>query len=921
MSVALSELLFDYKVVGACVTHISTPTLKCSPGGQGIPGVSNGGNAYQSCPSSDNWQNYQDGWRIIGGQVTQTTVTNERGNQFAQRFNEARLGTEFTNAQGQKRTVKRDPTTQRITQSTDSLGSSTRYEYNGLGQVLRMVDPLGRITDTSYNSQWNKPATVTRYLDDGTPVTTVNQYDSQTGHVIRNTDPLGNVTIYTYTTATSNPTNGPSGQFEIITNPLGHVTRFAYNAQGDLTRVTDALGNATSLQPDAAGQATQSTNPLSQSTQQAYNGIGQPTTTTDAIGGNTTLAYNPSQSLESVKNPLDNTIERYRYDALKRLTTKTDATGADETYRYDKAGNLIEMTDRKGQRTSYSYDEQDRLTQTLYPDGQSQRRGYDSIGRLDIAEEARGNAQTVISYSYDEVNRVTQVATRTVADGKTLNYTLVYRYDSLDRVTKRTLSFNNQTEPTDYQYDKAGRLTEIKFRNQTTTYVYDQASRLTSIAYKKNGASQTLIEQIAYAYDAAGRRTSRTTTNDHSHVETPIEATYDAANRMQTLTLKPGTAEEARFTLSYDANGNLTTKTQIFPPTASATASNPNKTTTYTWDSRNRLTALSVRPEPVEGSSGITASFRYDAQGRRIARTVTQAAGTANAIANTTHYIYEGQQSLGELNANTNNADQFEPLITGLQLDEVIARYTQNGTITYLIDALNTVMTQTNQTQDALTQYGYSPYGESTVKSGDNNALNSTNSNTYTAREDDQTGLVFYRARLFDPVLKRFISEDPIGMAGGTNMYAYVNNSPLNFSDPSGNDPWAKDPGQTWYCTAPLHKASWADFGGYGPGHHGFLCTSQGDCGGQDMGPNPSDAFGGAGQPSKGDKFNPARCEPLPHKDKKCFENCIYRFIYGPRPPYNVIPSWRGSKYSQSDAPMCQEWAWQKVRVCTTECN
>ena len=755
----------------------------------------------------------------------QTTVTNEPGNQFAQRFNEARLGTEFTNTQGQKRTVKRDPTTQRITQTTDSLGRSTRYEYNALGQVLRMIAPIGRITDTSYNAQWNKPGTITRYLDDGTPVTTVNQYDSQTGQLIRSTDPLGNVTIYTYSSATSNPSNGPGGQVETITNPLGHITRFAYNAQGDLTRVTDALGNATSLQPDAAGQTTQSTNPLGQSTQQAYNGIGQPTTTTDAIGGNTTLAYNPSQSLGSVKNPLGNTIERYRYDALKRLTTKTDATGADETYRYDKAGNLIEMTDRKGQRTTYAYDEANRLTQTLYPDGQSQRRGYDAIGRLDMVNETGGATQTKVRYSYDEVDRVANVATQTVTDGTTLDYGLAYQYDSLDRLVKRTLSFNGNSESTDYQFDNADRLTEISFRNQTTKYQYDAASRLTQrtlpngiqqslqydgayrltqLAYRKSDTAQSLIESVDYSYDAAGRRTSRTTANDHSHVESPMEATYDAANRLQSLTLNRNSATEVRYALTYDVNGNLTRKTQTHQATATVpdasgtynvqpVATGSGRISIYTWDSRNRLTQLQITTQDgsATGAGAIAASFRYDAQGRRVTRTVN---------GETTRYLYEGQQALGELRTNQ-SVQTFEPLITGLQLDEVIARYTQNGAISYLADALNSVLAQTSQTQDVLTQYGYSPYGEVTVKSGNPDALNSHNSNTYTAREDDQTGLMFYRARFYDPALKRFVSEDPIGLRAGINLYRYVGGNPLSYADPMGYveipDP-GKIPGGPW---------------------------------------------------------------------------------------------------------------------------
>ncbi|MCL4471289.1 MAG: RHS repeat-associated core domain-containing protein [Gammaproteobacteria bacterium] len=56
----------------------------------------------------------------------------------------------------------------------------------------------------------------------------------------------------------------------------------------------------------------------------------------------------------------------------------------------------------------------------------------------------------------------------------------------------------------------------------------------------------------------------------------------------------------------------------------------------------------------------------------------------------------------------------------------------------------------------------------------------------YTGREPDVTGLIYYRARYYDPTIGRFISRDPAGMPDGINQYAYVRNNPVNFTDPLG---------------------------------------------------------------------------------------------------------------------------------------
>jgi RHS repeat-associated protein len=75
------------------------------------------------------------------------------------------------------------------------------------------------------------------------------------------------------------------------------------------------------------------------------------------------------------------------------------------------------------------------------------------------------------------------------------------------------------------------------------------------------------------------------------------------------------------------------------------------------------------------------------------------------------------------------------------------------------------------------------PFGNTTVTSG-----SFANEFQYAGRENDGTGLYFSRARYYNPTLQRFVSEDPIGFKGGdANLYAYAQNSPTNFTDPTGN--------------------------------------------------------------------------------------------------------------------------------------
>ena len=274
------------------------------------------------------------------------------------------------------------------------------------------------------------------------------------------------------------------------------------------------------------------------------------------------------------------------------------------------------------------------------------------------------------------------------------------------------------------------------------TYGYDQASELSGITYK---VGTTTLGNLSYTYDGDGRRA--TMGGSLTQVGLPqvlSSATYDAANELtQWDTTNP----------TYDANGSLTS----------------DGVNTYTWNARNQMSLVK------DASTGTTlASFQYDAFGRR----------TENAAGNM--LLYDGLNAVQELSGTT-------PVVNRLTggVDEFFSRTNSTGTTFPLTDALGSTIGLTDSSGAIQTQYTYEPFG-ATTPSG------ATSSNWYqfTGRENDGTGLYYYRARYYSPRFQRFISEDPLGFGGGdSNLYGYVREDPTDFTDPGGNTPVYSRPG------------------------------------------------------------------------------------------------------------------------------
>jgi RHS repeat-associated protein len=667
--------------------------------------------------------------------VAQVDITDPRGYVRRVVFGPGGYPTSDTHALGQPEqqavtyAYYADNTLQSV---TDALGRVTSFDYDGLGNMTRVTRLDGTsdaVTTTfSYEPTFNQLASVTDPLNHSTTFA----YDGN-GNLSTVTDALSHPSSFAY--------NG-AGQVTSVTDSLNNTVQFGYFG-GDLVSVTDPLGNSSSSILDGAGRVTTTTDSQGNTTRYQYNNLNLVTQVTDPKGNNTTFSYDPNGNLLSLTDALHlTTPTTWTYDNMDRALTRTDPLLRQESYSYDLEGNLVSSTDRKSQVTSLTYDPLNRLKLV----------GFNTVVNAGVT-----SYESTVGYTYDAGNRMTQAVDS--AGG-----TITEAYDNLDRLTSETtpqgqisygydlggrrasMTVAGQPQVT-YLYDNANRLTQIAQgtstvgfsydtanRRSTLTlsngvnmaYTYDNNSRVTGITYKFNA---TTLGNLTYSYDSLGRRTQ--VGGSFAQTDLPgsiTSATYDAANE---LTNWNGTS------ISYDSNGNMLS----------------DGSNAFTWNARNQVATLN------------SVSLQYDAFGRRI----ENAAGKS--------FLYDGANAAQELSGSTASAN----LISG-GIDEIFTRTDSTGAFTPLQDALGSTIALVDASGGLVTQYAYDPFGNTTV-SGTTNADNFQ----YTGRENEGSGLYFYRARYYSPLLGRFVNEDPLGFEGsGANLYAYTFNSPANFVDPAG---------------------------------------------------------------------------------------------------------------------------------------
>jgi RHS repeat-associated protein len=732
----------------------------------------------------------------------------------------------------------------KVATSTDARGKVTSYSYTAQGLPLAVtspadaagVQPVTTYGYTAYTAAGFPAFTLQTSVSQKTSASNTvlsttaynaaNKYVPQTVVADAGTGKLNISTTLTFD-AVGNPTVADGPRTDVTdtvtnvydaarrvtqsTNALGKITRLAYDADGRLIRSAAQIGTqwlVSCRSYSASGKLLKAWGPAQTAadtscpaqaapvpvTDYAYDDLDRPSRVTQNLtageGGNrvSETVYNLDDTVQSVQRAVGSTVAQtyatYTYtdnglvasvkDAKNNLTayaydghdrkvklsypdpsTANTASSTDyEQYGWDANANLTSLRKRSGQSITLAYDNLNRLTARSYPTtADNVAYTYDLLGRRLAATGA--TAADNVAYAWDNAGRLSS----TTANGRTLSYQVdeagnrtrltwpdgVYvttTYDALNRPT--VIKESGSASLASYAYDDLSRRTTVTLGNGTSTsYGYDAQAGLASLAHNLAGTAQD--QTYGYTRNQAREIVGSNWSNDlYQWAGVPGNVTNGTrsytANGLNQYTAAAGA------TISHDANGNLT----------------GDGTWSYGYDQNNRLRTAT--------KAGTSATLAYDAEGR-MRQSVVNAA-TANLL-------YDGVALVAEYDAGGSLQNRW---VHGPGIDEPLVAYagatTANKSWLYK-DHLGSIVGAADGAGTSTAVYSYGPYGEPNSATGQRFR--------YTGQQlIGELGLYYYKARFYAPALGRFLQTDPIGTADDLNLYAYVKNNPVNWTDPTG---------------------------------------------------------------------------------------------------------------------------------------
>ncbi|WP_192560381.1 RHS repeat-associated core domain-containing protein [Pseudomonas allokribbensis] len=738
-----------------------------------------------------------------------------------------------TNADGSEEVYTHDDQA-RLISKIDPDGAEHLKAYNDKGQLVAETDPLGAVTEYRYDDNGLMIAVIPPE-DEAITYEYSNGFVSEVhrgkaswkyqrnrqGDVTQQIDPDGNSTFYSYDgQGRLLEIRHPDGsRHQLGWNNLGQLLeerlpdggqrKYRYDALGRQITRQEESGAITQYQWDTANRLAQIILPGGATRAFTYNAYGNVTAERDELGRVTRYEYADNLHLVSRRINPDGSQLRYRYDNSRLLLTEIEnergehyqldyfpngliqqETGFDgrrTAYEYDLNGQLLKKTefgeDGSELVTEYQRDAAGRLLVKTLPDGEEIHYSYDALGRLVNVDDGHWP----LAYEYDlqdrlvtehqgwgtlryEYDSVGQLKHCRLPDGSKLDYRhqpggMLSGIDlNGSRLTSHQFSGGREQQRqqglllSQYQYDEQGRLQahSVSQRDKNLfqrRYNYDANGNLAGIDDSRKG-------NRSYHYDPLDRLISVRGATPESFAHDPAgnllgqnnEGTANLANVKGNRLMMQGDRH-----YDYDAYGNLIRERR---------GTGQKLLTEYRYDCQHRLIGASL-------PGGSTASYKYDAFGRRIEKTVD---------GHSIEFLWQGERLIAESGDNRYRTYIYEPgsfrplaMLDGEGPRMATPFY-------YQLDHLGTPQELTDYSGEIMWSAKYRAYGNLAALdvSEIDNPLRFQGQYF-----DAETGLHYNRHRYYNPGTGRFLTPDPIKLAGGLNNYQYVPN-PTGWVDPLG---------------------------------------------------------------------------------------------------------------------------------------